>query len=166
MEFFYNLKMVISLIAAMDRNRLIGKDNSLPWNLPEDMRRFRDLTTGKPVIMGRKTFESIGRALPNRKNIVITRDKDYKAEGCIVVDSVKEALKAAEGADEVMIIGGAQVYKEFLPIANKMHLTLIDKEFEGDAYFPEYNKPEWKVVKKEQHKDNDFEYVFVDLERN
>ena len=157
--------MRISLIAAMGKNRVIGKDNSLIWKLPEDMKRFRELTTGKPVIMGRKTFESIGRALPNRKNIVITRDKNYKAKGCTVVNSVKEALKAAKDADEVMIIGGSQVYQEFIPIANKMYITLIDKDFEGDAYFPEFDEAEWKEAKKEEHSNNDFKYVFVDLEK-
>ena len=132
--------MIISLVAAMGKNRVIGKDNSLPWKLPEDMKRFKELTSGKTVVMGRTTFESIGKPLPNRINIIITRDKNYKAEGCIVVNSVDEALKYAKDADEVMIIGGAQIYQQFLPIANKMYLTLIDEDFEGDAYFPEYDK--------------------------
>lgn len=157
--------MIITLIAAMGKNKVIGKDNALPWKLPEDMERFKELTKNKPVIMGRKTFESIGKALPHRKNIIITRDKHYKAKGCTVVDSVKEALKAAKDADEVMIIGGAQVYKEFLPIANKMCLTMINEDFEGDAYFPEYNKNEWKEIQREERSNNDFKYVFVDLER-
>ena len=156
--------MIISLIAAMDKNRLIGKDNSLPWKLPADMKRFKELTTGKPVIMGRKTFESIGRALPNRINIILTRDKSCKAEGCVVVHSIEEALKAAKDSKEVMVIGGAQIYAQFMPIANKMHLTLIDEDFEGDAHFPEYKKNEWTEVKKEEHKDK-FGFVFVDLER-
>ena len=157
--------MIISLIAAMGRNKVIGKDKSLPWKLPEDMERFKELTANKPVVMGRKTFESIGRALPNRKNIVITRDKNYKAKGCTVVNSIKEALKTAKEAYEIMIIGGAQIYQEFLPIANKMYITLIDKDFEGDAYFPEFDEAEWKEAKKEEHNNNDFKYVFVDLEK-
>ena len=157
--------MIISLIAAMGKNRVIGHDNSIPWKLPADMKRFKDLTTGKPVIMGRKTFESIGRPLPNRTNIIITSDKNYKADGCIVVHSVDEALKVAKG-DEIMIIGGAQIYKQFLPIANRMYLTFIDKNFEGDAYFPEYDKHEWKEISREEHVDeNSFKYAFVNFER-
>ena len=156
--------MIISLIAAIGKNNVIGKDNSLPWKLPEDMKRFKELTSGKPVIMGRKTFESIGKPLPNRKNIIITRDKNYRAKNCIVVHSVEGALKAAKGNEEVMIIGGEQIFKLFLPIANRMYLTFIDEDFEGDAYFPDYNKNEWKEVKREEH-ENDYKYVFVDLER-
>ena len=156
--------MIISLIAAMGRNYVIGKDNSLPWKLPEDMKRFKELTLNKPVVMGRKTFESIGKPLPDRKNIILTRDKNYSVQGCIVVHSAEEALKAAKGTEEVMIIGGEQIFKEFLPIANKMYLTFIDEEFEGDAYFPEYSVNEWKEVKKEEH-ENDYKYAFVDLEK-
>lgn len=155
--------MIVSLIAAIGKNRVIGKDNSLPWKLPEDMKRFKELTIGKPVIMGRKTFESIGRPLPNRKNIILTRDKNYEAEGCKVVHSVEEALKFAN-ANEVMVIGGAQIYKEFLPVANKMYLTLIDEDFEGDAYFPEYNIYEWGEVKRQEHQGK-YRFIFVDLER-
>ena len=161
-------KMIISLIAAMGKNRVIGKDNSLIWKLPADMEYFREKTTGKPVVMGRKTFESIGRPLPNRKNIIITRDENYKAEGCVVVHSVDEALKAAEDAEEVMVIGGSQIYKEFFPRANKMYLTFIDEEFEGDTFFPEWDKEEWKEVSREEHdKDekNSYNYVFVEFER-
>ncbi|MEK6983683.1 MAG: type 3 dihydrofolate reductase [Nanoarchaeota archaeon] len=157
--------MIISLIAAMGKNRVIGKDNSLPWRLAEDMKRFKELTSGKPVVMGRKTFESIGRPLPNRKNIILTRDKNYKTEGCIVVHSADEALKAAEGNEEVMVIGGAKIYEEFLPRANKMYLTLIDEDFKGDAYFPEYDKNEWKEIHREEHKNQQYKFAFVDLER-
>jgi|TARA_Y100000310_G_scaffold105294_1_gene103705 dihydrofolate reductase len=156
--------MMISLIAAMGRNRVIGKDNSLPWKLPEDMKRFKELTSGKTVIMGRKTFESIGRPLPNRKNIIITRDQNYKAEGCIVVHSVEDALKNADN-NEVMVIGGAQIYDLFLSKANKMYLTLIDHDFEGDAYFPEYNKDEWKEVSREEGKSENNKFAFVNLEK-
>ena len=127
--------MIISLIAAIGKNRVIGKSNALPWKLPADMKHFQAMTKGKPVIMGRKTFESIGRPLPDRINIIITRDENYKAEGCIVAHSMEEALKAAENHKEAMIIGGSQIYKEFLPKANKMYLTSIDADFEGDAYF-------------------------------
>lgn len=156
--------MIISLIAAMGKNRVIGKDNSLPWKLPADMKRFRELTLGKSVMMGRKTFESIGKPLPNRTNIILTRDKNYKAEGCVVVHSAEEALKAAKGSGEIMIAGGEQIFKEFLEKADRMYLTFIDKDFDGDAYFPEYSKDEWKETKREEHK-NDYKYTFVDLER-
>ena len=159
--------MIISIIAAMGKNRVIGKNNSLPWKLPADMKHFQDLTTGKPVIMGRKTFESIGKPLPNRKNIIMTKDQNYKAESYIVVHSIEEALKVAEN-DEVMVIGGAQIYKEFLPRANKMHLTLIDADFEGDAYFPEYKIEEWEEIAYEEHErdaKNQYNYVFLTLKR-
>ena len=157
--------MIISLIAAMGRNRVIGKGNSLPWKLPADMERFRKLTSGKPVIMGRKTFESIGKPLRNRKNIILSRDKNYKAEGCTIVHTVQDALKAAEGAQEAMVIGGEQVFQKFLPMANRMYLTYIDKDFEGDAYFPEFDKNEWKETSREEHADNKLNFAFVDLER-
>jgi len=114
--------MIISLIAAMDKNKVIGNKGKLPWNLPADMRYFRDKTKGKPVIMGRKTHESIGRPLPDRTNIIVTRDRNYKAKGCVVVHSADEALKAAGNIEEVMVIGGSQIYKEFLPKANRMYL--------------------------------------------
>lgn len=158
--------MIISLIAAMSRNRVIGKNNTLPWNLPEDMKRFREITSGKPVVMGRKTFESIGKPLPKRTNIIITRDKNYKQDGCIVVHSADDSLKAAKGSEEIMIIGGEQIFREFLPRADKMYLTFIDEDFEGDAYFPEYNKHEWTEVHREENKSSDgLKYSFVDLER-
>ncbi|MBW2976454.1 type 3 dihydrofolate reductase [Candidatus Woesearchaeota archaeon] len=160
--------MIISLIAAIGKNKVIGKGNSLPWKLPADMKRFKELTEGKPVIMGRKTFESIGKPLPKRKNIILTRDQDYRAENCIVVHSIEEALEAAENNEEIMIIGGAQVYREFLPKADRMYLTLIDADFEGDAYFPEYKIEEWDETSYEEHemdKDNPHDYVFLVLER-
>ncbi|MBI1936099.1 dihydrofolate reductase [Candidatus Woesearchaeota archaeon] len=156
--------MTISLIAAMDRNRVIGNENKLLWKIPNDMKRFRQLTAGKTVIMGRKTFESIGRPLPNRTNIIITRDKNYKADGCIVVYSVGEALKKSD-SEEIMVIGGAQIYVQLLPTANKMYLTFIDAEFEGDAYFPEFDKKEWKETFREEHEE-EYKYVFVNFERN
>jgi len=160
--------MIISLIAAMDKNRVIGKNNSLPWNLPADMKYFRDKTKGKPVIMGRKTHESIGKPLPKRTNIIITRDQNYKTEGCIIVHSTDEALKAVGNPEEIMVIGGSQIYKEFLPKANRMYLTFIDAEFEGDTYFPEYNIEEWKETSYEEHErdaENPYDYRFVVLER-
>ena len=160
--------MIISLIAAMSRNRVIGKNNKLPWDMPADMNYFRNMTKNKPVIMGRKTYESIGRPMPDRINIIITRDKEYKAEGCIVVSNVDDALKSVKGNKEVMVIGGAQIYKEFLPKADRIYLTIIDEEIEGDTYFPEFNKDEWKETKREEHKadkKNPYPYTFLVLER-
>ena len=160
--------MIISIIAAMGKKRVIGIKNKLPWNLPADMEHFKELTKGKPVIMGMKTFESIGKPLPKRTNIIITRNPNYKAEGCIVVHSIEEALKAAENHKEVMIIGGASIYKEFLPKADKLYLTSIDADFEGDAYFPEYKIEEWEETSYEEHerdKDNPYNYTFLVLTR-
>ena len=157
--------MLISIIAAIGKNNIIGVDNKLPWKLSADLKRFKAITSRKPVIMGRKTFESIGKPLPNRINIIITRDKNYKADGCIVVNSPEQALNAAKGSEEIIIIGGEQIFKMFLPKADKMYLTFIDKDFEGDAYFPEYIENEWKEIFRENHIDNDLRYSFVDLER-
>jgi dihydrofolate reductase len=134
--------MTLSIIVATARNGVIGKDNQLPWHLPQDLKYFREKTTGKPVIMGRKTFESIGRPLPNRVNIVITRNKDWSREGIIVVHDLAEAIKAAsnirEGGSEfeIMVIGGAEIYKSALPKADRIYLTYIDKHVDGDAFFP------------------------------
>ena len=157
--------MIISLIAAIGKNNVIGVDNKLPWKLSADLKRFRQITSGKPVIMGRKTFESIGKPLPNRINIILTRDENYKAQGCVVVHSAEEALDAAKDNEEIMIIGGEQIFKEFLPVSNKMYITFIDKEFEGDSYFPEYNKNEWKGTFREDHNEGGLKYSFVDFER-
>lgn len=160
--------MIISFVVAMGKNRVIGKNNSLPWTMPADMKHFKDLTSGKPVIMGRKTFESIGKPLPKRKNIIITRDKNYSAEDCIIVNSVDEALNAAADAEEVMVIGGSQIYKEFLPKASKMYLTIIDADFQGDAYFPKYDVTEWEETAYEEHEkdaQNPYGYAFITLER-
>ena|SRR3989338_6130186 len=160
--------MIISLIVAIGKNNVIGNKNSLPWSLPADMKHFKELTSGKPIVMGRKTFESIGKPLPNRKNIIITRDRDYKAEGCIVVHSLNESLKAAKGNQEVMVIGGSQVYKEFLPKVDKMYLTLIDADFDGDVYFPKYDIKEWEEESYEEHvrdNENPYDYKFIALRR-
>ncbi|MEK6892203.1 MAG: dihydrofolate reductase [Nanoarchaeota archaeon] len=157
--------MIISLIAAIGKNNVIGADNKLLWKLSADLKRFKAITSGKPVVMGRKTFESIGKPLPNRTNIIITRDKNYKADGCAVVHSAEEALKVSRGSKEIMIIGGEQIFREFLPKARRMYLTIIDKKFDGDAYFPEYSKDEWKEVSREEHEDDGLKYAFVDLER-
>lgn len=166
--------MTISLIAAMGRNRVIGGHNTLPWNMPADMAHFRDLTRGKSVIMGRKTFESIGHPLPNRPNIVITRDPTYRAEGCVVAHDADTALEAASravsrgAASEIMIIGGGEIYALFLPRANRMYLTLIDADFEGDIRFPEYAASDWQETARKHHESdaaNPYPYTFLTLER-
>jgi dihydrofolate reductase len=136
---------MISLIAAMNRRRAIGKENALLWHLPRDMRWFRETTTGKPVIMGRSTFESIGRPLPRRTNVVLTRRVDFSASGCIVAATLDDALAAAGEVPEIMVIGGAQVYLQFLPRADRVYLTHVDNDLEGDAWFPELD-PSWRAV--------------------
>ena len=152
--------MIISLIAAMDKNRLIGRENGLPWHLPADFAHFKAVTIGKPVIMGRKTFESIGRPLPGRKNIVVSRT-GFSAEGVITVESIDEALKQVEGVEEVMIIGGASFYQQMIDRADRMYLTLVDAECEGDAWFPEFSSDDWQVAAEESHdKDEKNNYSF------
>lgn len=160
--------MVISIIAALAKNRVIGKDNKLPWNLPADLRRFKELTLGKPIIMGQRTFESIGKVLPGRTNIVLTRDKSFLAPGCILAYSIEEALKAAGDVEEVMVIGGANVFSQFLPLTNRMYLTLIDEDFEGDAFFPEFELSDWQEterIENQPDKENSYRYTFLTLER-
>lgn len=160
--------MLITIIAAMDRNRLIGEGNQLPWRLPADLRRFKALTMGKPIVMGRRTHESIGKALPGRRNIVLSRDPDFRAPGCEVAESLEDALELCADDDEMMIIGGAQLYAEALPRADRMHLTLLDASFNGDAWFPAYDRRQWRETSREDHdagSDSPCPYSFVDLER-
>lgn len=157
---------MISLIVAHDKNRVIGYENQMPWHLPGDLKYFKETTMGKPMIMGRKTFESIGKPLPGRRNIVITRNKDYAQEGIEVATSFEEALKLAGEVEEVMIIGGAQIFQMALPIADRLYITHIDYEFKGDTYFPEYGE-EWKVVSKSEiHKAMEgYTYQYLVYER-
>lgn len=128
--------MIISLIAAMTENRVIGRDNSIPWNQPADLKRFKEITMGHPLIMGRKTYESIGRPLPGRKTIIISRKQDYRAEGCVVRHSLQDALADCAGEQEVFICGGSEVYLQTLPLASRIYLTIIHREVDGDARFP------------------------------
>ena len=130
---------MISLIVAHDKNRVIGNDNKMPWHLPDDLQYFKEMTMGKPMIMGRKTFESIGRALPGRRNIVISRNKAYEAEGIELASTVEEALRLAGNVPEVMVIGGEQIFKTCLPMAERLYVTQINHAFEGDTYFPNYD---------------------------
>ena len=162
--------MNISLIAAIDKDGVIGWNNQLPWYLPTDLRRFKKITMGKPLIMGRRTHESLGKPLPGRKNIVITRNINYMAPGCIVVSSADEALKAAGNSKEVMIIGGAEIYKLFLPMANKIYFTRIHEKshYFGDTHFPKFDEDEWNLIKTKlcrNKQKNTFPYSFDVLER-
>lgn len=160
--------MIVSIIVAMDRNGLIGRDSGLPWRLPADLKHFKSITMGKPLLMGRKTHDSIGRPLPGRRNIVMTRDPDYQAAGCTVVHSLDEALAEVAGADEVMVIGGANLYRQTLPEADRIYLTRIDHEFEGDTRFPAWADEQWKEVDRtdfEPDENNPYRYSFMVLER-
>lgn len=145
--------MKISLVVAMSENRVIGVDNHLPWHIPEDLKRFKKITSGHPIIMGRKTYESIGRPLPNRTNIIISRNKDFRAEGTITCHSLEEAIKwasQASGNDEIFIIGGGEIFKQALPIADRIYLTTVHWPYEGDAFFPEIKMDSYKETAKEQ----------------
>ncbi len=160
--------MLISAIFAMSENRVIGKNNQLPWHLPADLTHFKTITMGKPILMGRKTYESIGKPLPGRCNIVITREKGYHALGCIVVHSIEKALEAAHESNEIFIIGGALLYQAMLPLTQRLYMTLIHQPFEGDTFFPELNKKEWLEIERIDHPkeaENGYSYSFVMLER-
>jgi dihydrofolate reductase len=154
----------LSLIVAMDENRLIGSDNRLPWHLPADLALFKRTTMGKPVVMGRKTFESIGKPLPGRRNIVITRNPDYRAEGCEVVSDIDSALEICAEDAEIMLIGGASLYQQTIDRASCMYITLIHHEFDGDTWFPEFDPDDWQVAEREVFEadaDNPFSWSFV-----
>ncbi|UCG24475.1 MAG: type 3 dihydrofolate reductase [Chloroflexota bacterium] len=158
---------MISLIVAMGSNRVIGRDGRIPWRMPADMRRFREVTMGKAILMGRVTHESIGRPLDGRHNIVLTRNRDYQAQGCTVVNSVEEALAAA-GGGEVMVIGGALLYEQLLPAADRIYLTLIDAEYQGDSYFPRIRAESWPQLALELNQAderNPHNYAFIILQR-
>ncbi len=160
--------MKISLIAAMAHHRVIGKNNQLPWHLPADLKHFKALTTGKTVVMGRKTFEAIGKPLPNRKNIVLTRDTRWTSEGVVVLHTWEQVLETCNADEELMVIGGAQLYQQTLPMVSQLYLTMIDTEIEGDAYFPEWDANDWQVVERnEQGADekNSYNMVFMTLKR-
>lgn len=138
--------MIISIIAAMDRNHLIGVNNQMPWHLPADFSYFKAVTMGKPIVMGRKTFESIGKPLPGRTNIVLSRNPDLVIDGVVCVTSFEDAINAATNAEELMIIGGSTIYEMLLPRTNRLYLTYVDAEFEGDAWFPVVDYKQWIEV--------------------
>ena len=152
----------------MASNRVIGRDNTMPWHLPADLRRFKALTLGHPVLMGRKTHESIGRPLPGRRNLVLTRDQTYRSEGCETVTSLEAALAACAGVDEIFVIGGGEIYRASLPYAHSLEFTEIHATFEGDTRFPDFAQAEWHEVRRESHAaemDIPFSYDFVRYER-
>ena len=161
--------MVVSMIAAMDKNRLIGNGPDIPWQMPVDQRHFRDMTIGKSVVMGRKTFETLKRPLGKRQNIVLTRNTAYEApKGCIVAHSVEDIFKLSEETEELMICGGAPIYEAFLPHANRLYLTQIHATFKGDVYFPAFDMDAWEEVKRidgEPDEKNPYPYSFLFLER-
>ncbi len=157
------------MIAAMADNRIIGADNDMPWHLPADLKHFKATTMGKPVLMGRKTYESIGRALPGRTNIVITSNKSYSLSDAIVVNSLEAAMQEAAVFDEVMIIGGGSIYQSMLSQATRLYLTFIDLQVDGDTQFPDYEaNANWQELSRETHQKDDknpYDYTFVTLER-
>jgi len=160
------VKPTVTLIAAVAANGVIGRDNKLPWRLPDDLKHFKALTMGRPMIMGRKTWESLPGRLPGRPHIVVTRNGDYRAEGAAVVDSLNAAIDAAGAVDEVFVIGGAQLYGQALAIADQLQLTEIAADFEGDTHFPHYDRSLWKeTARQEHHAEAGFDYAFVNYRR-
>lgn len=160
--------MKISLIVAMSINRVIGIDNRLPWHLSADLKKFKAITMGSPILMGRKTYESIGRPLPGRINIVITRNPDYRLPGCLVFNDIDRALEGCSGHDEIFVIGGATFYEAMLPVADTLYLTEVRQIFDGDTFFPEIDSEHWFETHREDiHDDPDaeFGYSFLKLER-
>ena len=159
-------KPVISIVVAIDNNRLIGdsKANKMLWHIPGELKRFRQITTGHPIIMGRKTYESIGKPLPNRTNIIITRDIEYKVDGAVVVHSLEEAIDQAKAIDnnEIFIIGGGQIFNEAISYADKIYLTIVEGEFTGNVYFPDYSQFS-KVVFKAPQESDGYRYTFYEL---
>lgn len=162
------VKSAIALVVAMDRRQVIGANGALPWRLPADLKHFRAITWGKPIVMGRKTHESIGRPLPGRKNIVVSQTPGFESPGCIVVRSIAEALMLTREAPEVMVIGGAALYAETLPLAKRIYLTEVHAEFIGDVHFPPYDRAAWREQQRLDHpadKLNPYPYSFVLLDR-
>jgi dihydrofolate reductase len=161
--------MKISIIAAMGDNNVIGSHGKIPWHLPADFKRFKELTMGHPIIMGNKTFESIGKPLPGRTNIVLAKDQGYAAEGCVVVHSLDAALELAEKeTDEAFIIGGGMVYALAMPVADRIYLTKVSGMFEGDTFFPEIDENKWMLTDSEPHAadtKNPFDYTFCVYEK-
>lgn len=155
---------MITIIAAVAANNALGKNNQLIWHIPADLKRFKKVTSNHHVIMGRKTYESLGKPLPNRTNIIITRNKEYTVEGCVIVNSLQEAIEVAKEDSNPFILGGAQIYKQALDFADKLDLTLVHHNFEADAFFPEIDLKIWKEISREDFKANEknsYNYSFV-----
>lgn len=153
---------MITVIAAVAENNALGKENQLLWHLPDDFKRFKAITSGHYIIMGRKTFESFPKPLPNRTHVIISRQPNYQPEGCIVVNSLEKAIEACPKTEEVFIIGGGEIYRQSIEVANKLDLTKVHASFEGDTYFPEINLTQWKLVFEEFHpKDERHDYAFT-----
>jgi dihydrofolate reductase len=160
--------MIISIIVAIAQNNVIGNNNQLIWHIPGDLKRFKSITMGHTVVMGRKTFESIGKPLPGRKNVVISRQTNFKAEGCLVYNSLDKALDSLKNEGEIFIIGGGEIYRLAMPISHKIYLTKIHKDFPGDTFFPEIPMEDWEITHEELISDGvkaDFSYSYIDLER-
>jgi len=162
--------MIISTIVAVAKNNVIGKDNDIPWYLPADLKYFKKITTGHHIVMGRKCYESIGRPLPKRTNVIVTRNPFFIATGCLVTHNVAEAVQLAEanGEEEVFIIGGGQIYEIALPHVDRIYLTEVDLEVEGDIFFPEINQKEWILIEEtkcQADEKNEYDYTFKILER-
>jgi dihydrofolate reductase len=158
----------LELVVAAARNGVIGRDNGLPWRLPADLAHFKRVTLGHPILMGRRTWESIGRPLPGRENIVLTRDPSFRAAGAVVVHSLEEARRAAARAERLMVIGGAELYRACLDEADVLHLTEVDADLEGDARFPPWRRSDWQEVAREAHPADErhaYAYSFVTLTR-
>jgi len=159
--------MTTSIIVAIAKNNAIGKDNKLLWYLPNDLKHFKEVTTGHTVIMGRKTFDSVGKPLPKRRNIVVTR-QPITIEGCEVVDSIEAALALCAGEEEVFIVGGAEIYRQALHLTNRIYLTRVDQDFDGDTFFPEPDPKDWEEKEREDFEPdekNKYRYSFITLER-
>lgn len=160
--------MIISIIVAIAENNVIGNNNTLIWHIPGDLKRFKAITMGHPVVMGRRTYESIGKPLPGRTNVIISRKADYLAEGCLVFSSIEDALFALKHETEVFIIGGGEIYMQTMPLAHKIYLTKIHKSFSGDTYFPKISFNDWTILKEEvipANPDLPFSYTYFDLVR-
>ena len=156
------------MIAAVAENNTLGKNNKLVWHLPNDFKRFKSLTSGHHIIMGRKTFESFPKPLPNRTHVIITRQKGYQAEGCLIVDSMEKALAVCPKNEDFFIIGGGEIYNLALPYADKIEITKVHHDFDGDAHFPEINEKEWHLSNSEHHTTDEkhlFEYSYLTFER-
>ena len=159
---------LISIVVAMSDNRVIGRGNRLPWHLPADLVHFKELTLNKPIVMGRRTWESLPGLLPQRTHIVVTRDPSYQADDCLVVGSPKEAIRAAGSVPEVMVVGGAELYREMLPLARRMYMTIVNAVLQGDVLFPDWEPTRWQeVARVERQRDerNPYDLTFLRLER-